>query len=166
MRKVADRDRSEYEQIRDRMQARLEQRRFEIDPQKRREIDLEYLDLVAKKLAFESAFLGLIQVYLGNYGAPHSDGRLALNYMRLGADYGFHSSQRILGVVTAFGLLGVPKNEFAGMTLLNEAAVQGDRPAQRLLASVQLLRGVMLRKRNDTAFPNQMFSESRNAGHL
>ena len=38
-----------------------------------------------------------------------------MKYMRLGAAYGMPPAQRILGIVTRFGLLGVPKNEIAGM---------------------------------------------------
>ena len=144
LRKVADRDRSELDRIKSRMQFLLEQRRSEVDPQQRRELDLEVLDLIARKLAFESAFLGLIQVYLGGHGASHADVELALKYMRLGADYGFPSAQRIFGIVTQFGLLGVPKNEMQAMMLLSEAAAQGDRIAQRLLIDFRFYHDAML----------------------
>lgn len=133
LRKVADRDRLELDRINSRMQFLLAKQRYEVDQQKRREMDVEFLDLVARKLAFESAFLGLIQVYLGGHGASHADVELALKYMRLGVDYGFPSAQRIFGIVTQFGLLGVPKNEIQATMLLSEAAAQGDRIAQRLL---------------------------------
>jgi TPR repeat protein len=158
LRKVADRDRSELDRIRSRMQSLLEQRRYEVDPQKRREMDIEYLDLVSKKLALEAAFLGLIQVYVGGHGASHADTEFALKYMRLGANYCFPSSQRIFGVVTAFGLLGVPKNEIAGAILLSEAAAQGDGPAQRLLADLRSYQDAMFRARTRPAFSDYSFS--------
>jgi TPR repeat protein len=158
LRKVADRDSSEYEQIQTRMQSLVEQRRYEFDPQKRREIDIEYLDLVSKKLSFEAAFLGLIQVYVGGHGNSHADVELALKYMRLGANYGFPSSQRTLGIVTALGLLGVPKNEIAGTILLSDAAAQGDRVAQRWLADLHAYQDAMLRARMRPAFLDYSFS--------
>jgi TPR repeat protein len=133
LRKVADRDRSEFDRIKSRMQFLLEQRRYEIDPQQQRAMDLEYLDLVAKKLAFETAFLGLIQVYLGGQGDFHANPELALKYLRLGADYGFPSVERTFGIVKQYGLFGIPKDEEHATMLLSQAAAQGDPIAQRLL---------------------------------
>ena len=81
LRKVADRDPSQFDRISSRMDSLLEKRRQGLEPRERLKIDLEYLDLVAKELAFESAILGLIDVYLGRDGTPYSDARLAVKYM-------------------------------------------------------------------------------------
>jgi TPR repeat protein len=138
LRKVADRDRSEFDRIPRRMQSLLEKRPHEFDLRKRRAMDLEYLDLVARKLAFESAFLGLIEVYLGSHGDSYANTALALKYMRRSANYGFPSALRILAFVTQYGLLGVPKDKVQATMLLSEAAAQGDRVAQRLLVDLRL----------------------------
>lgn len=152
-RKVADRDQSELDRIESRMQFVLKQRSYEINSPQHRAMDLEYLDLIAKKLAFESAFLGLIQVYLGGQGADHAKPELALKYLRLGADYGFPSVQRTLGIMSQFGLLGVPKDEVQATRLLSEAAAQGDPIAQRLLSQLRLDQA-----RTDTVFSGPSLS--------
>ena len=85
-------------------------------------MDLEYVDLVTRKLAFEGAFVGLIEVYLGDHGTSYANSTLALKYMRLGAAYGFPSAQRMLGIVLQLGLFSVPKNELLATMLLSEAA--------------------------------------------
>jgi TPR repeat protein len=138
LRRVADRDRSEFNRIPSRMQSLLEKRPREFDLRKRRTIDLEYLDLVARKLAFELAFLELIDVYVGRHGPSYANAALALKYMRRGANYGFPSAQRILGIVTQYGWLGVPKDKVQATMLLSQAAAQGDRVAQRLLVNLRL----------------------------
>lgn len=134
LRKVADRDRSELDRINRRMEFLLEKRRDELDPQERRKLDIQYIDLIATKLAFESAILGLVQVYLGGQGDFHANPELALKYLRLGADYGFPSVQRIFGIVAQLGLFGVPKDEVQGTMLLSKAAALGD-PIARALVS-------------------------------
>lgn len=65
LRKVADRDASELQRIQGRMRYQQGMRHYELDPTTRRAMDKEYLALTRKELAFESAFLGLIDVYLG-----------------------------------------------------------------------------------------------------
>ena len=152
LRKVADRDRSEFDRIPRRMQSLLEKRPHEFDLRKRHTMDLEYLDLVARKLAFESAFLGLIEVYLGTHGNSHANTALALKYLQRGATYGFPFAQRMLGIVTQFGLLGVPRDEIQATVLLSEAAAQGDRVAQTLLANLRFHHDAMLRARVGTTF--------------
>jgi TPR repeat protein len=137
LRKVTDRDPAEFEHISTRMQVLLDNRLFEVDPQRQRETDLEYLNLATKRLAYESAFLEIVHVYLGGEGDAYANVLLALKYLRLGAAYGLPSSQRDLGIVTRFGWLGVPKNEIRAAALLNEAAAQGDRVAQRLLVELR-----------------------------
>ena len=158
LRKVADRDRAEFDRIPKRMQSLLEKRPHEFDLRKRRTMDLEYLDLVARKLAFESAFLGLIEVYLGSHGDSHANTALALKYLRRGANYGFPSAQRMLGIVTEFGLLGVPRDEIQATMLLSEAAAQGDQVAQKLLVSLRFYHDAMLRARRGTTFSGYSFS--------
>ena len=158
LRKVADRDRSEFDRIPRQMQSLLEKRPQEFDLRKRRTMDLEYLDLVARKLAFESAFLGLIEVYSGSHGDSHANTALALKYLRRGANYGFPSAQRILAFVTQYGLLGVPKDKVQATILLSEAAAQGDRVAQRLLVSLRFYHDAMLRARMSSAFSGYSFS--------
>lgn len=158
LRKVADRDHSEFDRIPRRMQSLLEQRRYEFDAQKRREMDLEYLDLAAKKLAYEAAFLGLTQVYLGGHGVALANTERAVHYLRLGADYGFPSAQRILGIVTEYGWLGVPKNEIQATLLLNAAAAQGDRVAQRLLVEFRSYHDAVFRARMGAAFSEHSVS--------
>jgi hypothetical protein len=152
LRKVADRDPSQFDRISSRMDSLLEKRRQELEPRKRLKMDLEYLDLVAKELAFESAILGLIDVYLGRDGTFYSDARLAVKYMRLGAAYGFPSAQRALGIVTQFGLFGVPRDEIAGTILVSEAAANGDQIAQQLLLELRAYDHAMLHARMGTAF--------------
>ncbi len=138
LRKVADRDRSEFDRVPRQMVSLLEKRQHEFDLRKRNVIEAKYLDLVAEKVAFEVAFLGLIEVYLGEHGATYRNTTLALSYMRRGAIYGLPSAQRMLGIVTRYGLFGVPQNEIASGVLLSEAAENGDRSAQQLLAYLRL----------------------------
>jgi TPR repeat protein len=96
-------------------------------------MELEYLDLLTTKLAFESAYLGLIEVYMGEHGRSHENPELALQYMRSGAALGFPAAQRKLAIVMQFGLLGVPKNEIEATILLGHAAANGDTVARTLL---------------------------------
>ena len=158
LRKVADRDRAEFDRIPGRMESLLERKPHEFDLRKRRAMDLEYLELFTRKLAFESAFLGLIEVYLGSHGDSYRNTALALKYMRRGANYGFPSAQRMLGIVTQFGLLGVPRDEIQARILLSEAAAHGDRGAQRLLVSLRFYQDAMLRARMGTTFSGYSFS--------
>jgi TPR repeat protein len=158
LQKVADRDRSEFDRIPSRMQSLLDKRAREFDLRERRTIDVEYLDLVARKLAFESAFFGLIEVYLGSHGDSHANTALALKYLRRGASYGFPFAQRMLGIVTQYGLLGVARDEIQATILLNEAAAQGDLVAQRLLVSIRIYHDAMLRARTGTTVSGYSFS--------
>ena len=158
LRKVADRDRSEFNLVKSRIQFLVERRGYELDPIKQRAVELEYLDLAQRKLAFERAFLGLIQIYAGRQGASYADAELALKHMRSGADYGFPSAQRLLGIVNGFGLLGVPRNEINATKLLCSAAAKGDRVAQRLLAQSRCSQEAMLRARIGTTFAENSFS--------
>jgi len=151
LRKVADRDRSQFYQIPSRMHLLLQKSQYESDFGKQHAISLEYLDLVAGKLAIESAVLRLIEVYVGRHGSSHANAELALKYMRLGAAYGFPSAQRKLGIVTRFGLFGVPKNELEATILLSEAAAKGDRIAQHLLVDFSSYRLAALHARIGTA---------------
>jgi TPR repeat protein len=158
LRKVADRDRSEFDRIPGRMESLLERKPHEFDLRKRRAMDLEYLELFTKKLAFESDFLGLIEVYLGSNGDSHANTTLALKYLRRGANFGFPSAQRMLGIVTQLGLLGVPRDETQATILLSEAAAQGDRVAQKLLVSLRFYHDAMLHARMGTTFSGYSFS--------
>jgi TPR repeat protein len=131
--RIADRDRAEHDQIVDQMRSLLEERRHASDPGKQRKLDLEYLGLVEKRLSFELAFVGLIQVYAGGQGSSYANPELARKYLHQGTDYGFASAQRMLGMAYLFGLLGVPKNRAEGMRLLHAAAAQGDHAAEYVL---------------------------------
>lgn len=126
LRKVADRDAKEFDRMDSRMLAVYDERRRETSPRKQRELDLEYLDLVLTKLAYEQAFIGLASVYAGAYGAGYADSADALKYLRRGAACGFPSAQRILGLVHLYGWLGVPRDELVGRRWLLVAAVGGD----------------------------------------
>lgn len=95
---ITDRDRAEHDQIVDRMQSLLERRRHASDPRRQRQLDLQYLRLAEEKLAFELAFVALIQVYSGGQGASYANPALARKYLRHGAAYGFASVQRMLGM--------------------------------------------------------------------
>jgi TPR repeat protein len=114
----------------------LEERRHESDPQSQRMLDREYLSLVERKLAYEQALLGLAQVYAGGQGASHANPQLALKYLRLGAAYGFPSSQRVLGLVILSGSLGARRSELEGRRWLYAAAAKGDRVAVRWLTEL------------------------------
>ncbi len=135
LRKVADRDRSELDRIQGRMRDLVEKRRQEMDPDKQRAIDLDYLDLAYQRRAFERAFLELIQVYTGRHGPTYANAELARKYAQSGAACGLASAQRILGIAYRYGLFGVPRNPFEGTRLLRSAAARGDRFAQWLLAA-------------------------------
>ncbi len=65
--------------------------------------------------------------------------------MRLGAYYGFPSTQTLLGVVYEYGSLGVRRNEIEGTRLLYAAAFKGDRVAQQLLTEANYARKPLLR---------------------
>jgi TPR repeat protein len=130
---IADRDRAEHDRIADRMQSLLEERRHVSGPRRQRKLDLEYLGLVQRKLAFEIAFVGLIEVYSGRQGPAYANPVLARRYMHRGAIFGFASAQRMLGMAKVFGLLGVPKNTAQGLRLLHAAAAQGDHGAEYVL---------------------------------
>ncbi len=138
LRKVADRDHSQFEGISKRMQSLLEKSEDQRDLRKRSAMALDYLDLAARRLAFEAAILSLIEIYMGQHGISHVNAELAVRYMRLGATYGMPAAQRALGIVTRFGLLGVPKNEVAGTILLTEAAAKGDQVARKVLFNLDL----------------------------
>jgi TPR repeat protein len=132
--RIADRDRAEHDQIVERMQSLLEERRLVINREQQRQHNLEYLGWVQKKLGFEIAFVGLIEVYSGGQGSAYANPALARRYMHQGAAYGFASAQRRLGMAYLFGLLGVPKNTAQGLRLLHLAAAQGDQRAKYVLA--------------------------------
>ena len=132
--RIADRDRAEHDQVVGRMRSLLEERRLTTNREQQRRLELEYLGLVQKKLAFELAFVGLIEVYSGGHGSSYANPALARRYMRQGAAYGFASAQRMLGMAYLFGLLDVPRNTSQGLKLLHAAAAQGDRAAEYLLA--------------------------------
>ena len=106
-----------------------------LDPGKQRQLDLEYLGWVQKKLGFEIAFVGLIEVYSGGQGPAYANPALARRYLRQGAAYGFASAQRMLGTAYLFGSLGLPKNTAQGLRLLHLAAAQGDQRAKYVLAN-------------------------------
>jgi hypothetical protein len=131
--RIADRDRAEHDQIVDQMQSLLAEQRYVLDPRKQHQLDLEYLSLVQKKLAFEIAFVGLIEVYSGGQGRSYANPALARRYMRQGAAYGCAPAQRMLGLAYLFGPLGVPKNTSQGLRLLHAAAAQGDHAAEYVL---------------------------------
>jgi TPR repeat protein len=157
LRRVGDRDPSEFYAMSNRMNTLLEKRRQESDPRKRIKIDLEYLDFVTKKLAYETAVLGLIDVYLGRHGASHANTALGVACMQLGSTYGFPSAQRALGIVTEFGLFGVPKDEIAGRTWLSEAARNGDQVAEDLLVDMRAYDHAMLHAKIDSDYSGSLF---------
>jgi TPR repeat protein len=130
---VANRADREFLTIRPRLKSILEQRQLATNPKKQRKLELEYLDLLAKKLAFEQAYVGLIQIYFGGQGRSYANPALALKCMQQGADYGIAPAQRILGIANLHGLFGVPKNVREGLRLLHAAAAQGDHAAEDLL---------------------------------
>ena len=62
-----------------------------------------------------------------------------------------------VGIVTLFGLLGVPQNEIEATILLGEAATHGDRVAQRLLAGLRDYQAAMLRARTARDLSQEYF---------
>ena len=134
--KVVSRDEQEYQKIRARMGIILEQRKRAENREENRKLELEYLDLVMKKLSYEEALTGLLQVYSGQHGASYSNPELALKYLRQGAESGYPWAQRTLGVVSVFGLAGSPQNKSEGLRLLKEAASQSDHDAEYILGSL------------------------------
>ena len=80
LRQVADRDRSQFEDISNRMQLLLEKSEHELDVRKRSTITLDYLDLAAKRLAFEVAMLSLVEIYIGRHGVSQANAELAVKY--------------------------------------------------------------------------------------
>lgn len=138
--KVADRDPKEFDRIESRTQSLFDQRRRETSARSQRELDLEYLDLVGTKLAYEQAFIGLASVYAGENGAVYRDSSLALKYLRRGAAYGFPSAQRFLGFAYVYGWFGVHENEFEGRRWLHVAAAGGDRVAIEWLKNLDQIK--------------------------
>ena len=136
----------------------LQKSQYEFGLRKCNAMSLEYLDLVAEKLAFESAVLRLIEVYVGRHGSAHANAEFALKYMQLGAAYGFPSPQRKPGIVTRFGLLGVPKNEVEASILLSAAAAKGDRVAQKSLVDLSSYRLAKFHALMDIAVSDHSFS--------
>ena len=134
--RIASRDEREFRAICARMQSIRDQRTVPMTRPGAKRLDLEYLHLVDQKLSFELAFSALFQICSGGEGPTYANPTLALKYLRQGAEYGFPSAQRRLGVAYVFGLLGLPKNRSAGLRLLTEAANHGDHRAEYLLGTL------------------------------
>lgn len=147
---VVSRDEHEYKMIGARMEVVLKHRQLAKNGAERSRLEREYLELALRKLSYEEAFNGLLQVYTGGHGASYENPELALKYLRQAARVGYPWAQRTLGVTSMFGLSGAPQNKSEGLRLLKEAASQGDHDAEYILGDLYGS-GVSVRMNPDAA---------------